>query len=190
MAVFKAGLFVGRMQHIHLMHQTIISTGLEYCDKFLVFVGSAQIGREDASELTSRNPFPAHVRIKLINEIYANEIKSGHLIVAPLDDLTHEDDHSAEWGRYLLDHAEEVLGQKLDYMCEGADENCKAWFSPDDRKGLVFHDTLRVENSISGTKLRNYLMNFDYDEWSKFTDPKIHRHFFELQNWVARANLI
>jgi bifunctional NMN adenylyltransferase/nudix hydrolase len=177
--MFKAGMFIGRMQHIHNLHEKLIRHGMNKCEKFLVFVGSAQIARDENNldGISLRNPFPVGMRIRLLEEIFSQEIKEGRLIVAPLDDLTTEDDISYEWGRYLLDNAEKVLGQKLDYMVYGNDESRAGWFSPEDIENIYMECIDRVEGTISATQLRKYLLEGDKENWMEYTNPAIHSYF-------------
>lgn len=175
MKKYKAGLFIGRMQHIHNLHERLIRRGLEQCDKLLVYVGCAQLGVTEP--LTERNPFPAEARMWLINTIFKQEIEEGRLVVAALNDMTDEEDSCAEWGRYLLDHAEKDLGLKIDYMVSGDDESRELWFSPEDMATIFIDKVERQEASISATELRGYITNRDRENWQKHVNPILYPLF-------------
>lgn len=172
---FKVGFVIGRFQTIHLGHEKMINKALELCSRVIVLVGSAQ------EEGTLRNPYSYETRADLINEIYENKPVS----VSFIDDMTHENDHSHEWGRYLLNRVSQVatdLGlPDPEVMIYGNDEERSLWFDPSDIENLNHVIIGRSDLSISATKNRDFMVRDNYWKWKQNTNPKIHEHFKELR---------
>ena len=161
MKVFNTGIIVGRFQHIHNGHEKIINIGRSLCETLLIFVGSA------GEKTSSRNPYDYEYRKKLIEMIYKEDIKKGNVIIKPLKDLENKDDLSPKWGEYVLNKATQVLGKCFD-------------------KNTVKNITeVLVDRNcfnISATKMRNYLLNDQKDEWKKYANEAIYSEYQNLKN--------
>ena len=121
--VYDSGLIVGRFQTFHKGHQSLVDAGLSLCDRILILIGSAQ------ESGTERNPFNIATRIDVIRSVYED---NKRVSVYALPDLTHEDDLSPEWGRYLLDQVDRYIYKAPELMIYGNDEARSRWFDVED----------------------------------------------------------
>lgn len=163
---FKLGFIIGRFQHIHLAHEKMITKGLQSCDKVLLLVGSSQ------EAFTKRNPFSLSTRMELIRATFPQEVMSGRLLLAHIEDMTHEGDNSHEWGDFLLKKVDMWkqhygVSHDVDCMIYGDDEERRGWFSKDSMKGVSHIVLSRSDEDISATKMRQHLLNGidSYTEW-------------------------
>ena len=170
---FELALVLGRYQHLHTGHQMIIEMARKISKKTLVLIGSSE------KSGTVRNPYTIQTRRKIIEKVYGNE---KDVIIAELKDLSDENNISFEWGRYLLDNVQKIVGRKPDLMIYGKDESRKGWFDENEIKDITELIVSRNKINISATKLREYLVNNDYDNWSKFVPKEIYNDYEELRN--------
>jgi nicotinamide-nucleotide adenylyltransferase len=182
MKPYDLGLFVGRFQHIHVGHEHVINTGFKLCDKILVLVGSAQ------ESGTMRNPFDYAIRRELIKRIYADEYAEGRLIIKSINDLTNENDITPSWGKYVLKNVQEYMGKLPDVMVYGNDDSRSGWFDKEDIKDMMEVIVPRSRIDISATKLRNLIIQGNYEIWQEFTNPAIHELFGELRDYLYETD--
>ena len=175
MSIFKTGVLLGRFQHIHIGHEKLINIGLKLCEKLLVFVGSAD------KNCTPRNPYDVLYRIKLIEKIYDEEIKSGKMIVLPINDITNENDLSPIWGEYVISKASEKLEQLPECIIYGKDKNIFKCFPKKVVKNITEILVDRNTLNISATEIREFLKNNDRTSWEKYTNVKIHNEYDNLR---------
>lgn len=173
--IFKYGLIVGRFQHIHIGHEKLINIGLKLCDKLLIFIGSAN------QEISSRNPYTYEYRKSLIEIIYKDEIESGKLIIAPLNDFEDSTILSPKWGEYVLESAKNIIGGYPNCIIYGKDKDIFKCFAKDTVKNLSEVYVDRNSLVISATKMREFLIEDNKEEWMKFADKKIHYKYDELK---------
>lgn len=168
---YDLAFLCGRFQLAHLGHQSLIDTALRMCDRILIFVGSAQ------EYGTERNPFDIETRIRMLKEIYPQD----NVIVKPLPDLSHEDDISPEWGKYVIEKIKLKVYKIPEMMIYGNDESRSGWFDPEDIKDMTEIIVPRSRLPISATMLRNAMIEDDTDTWFKYHDPKLHKFYDELR---------
>ena len=161
--VYDSGLIVGRFQTFHKGHQSLVDAGLSLCDRILILIGSAQ------ESGTERNPFNIATRIDVIRSVYA------------LPDLTHEDDLSPEWGRYLLDQVDRYIYKAPELMIYGNDEARSRWFDVEDIKDTAEFIIPRSRLPISATMLRDMMVRDERREWMKWVNPKLHKMYDRLR---------
>lgn len=160
--MFKLGFVLGRFQMLHLDHENMIRKALSVCDRVLLMVGSS------TESGTVRNPFNLHTRMNLIRRVFDEEIKDGKLLICHTDDMTHEEDHSYEWGDFLLRKIEMwkshyAITENVDCFIYGNDEERSSWFDPTTINGISH--LVIARNSRSATKIRNLMCKNDYSEW-------------------------
>ena len=179
--VFKFGIIVGRFQHIHIGHEKLIKIGLNLCEKLLIFIGSAN------QEASSRNPYSYEYRKSLFEIIYKDEIESGKIIIAPLDDFADSSLLTPEWGKYVLESARKKLNNYPDCIIYGKDKDIFKCFSKDTVKNIseVYVDRKTLE--ISATQIRKFLSEDNKSEWLKYTDKKIHDKYDELREILSKS---
>ncbi len=174
----EIGYIIGRFNHITVAHKRLIEIGLKITDKLLVLVGSAD------KEGTFRNPFNVNLRIQLIEEVFKEEVKTGKLIIAPLKDMTNENDIpiNGEWGRYILKEATNILGVKPNISIYGYEEKRKLWYIKEDLIGIEELVYMRDENSVSATKVRKFLFLNKKNGWMQNTPCQIHKYYDKLRD--------
>lgn len=178
--IFKYGLIVGRFQHIHIGHEKLINIGLKLCNKLLIFIGSA-------NQLPSeRNPYTYEYRKSLIEIIYKKEIEEGKIIIAPLNDWEDSTVLTPKWGEYVLDSAKKILGDYPNCIIYGKDKDIFKCFAKETVKNLSEVYVDRNSLLISATKMREYLLKDDIEEWKKFADNKIHFKYNELRQNLSK----
>ena len=170
---YDVALIVGRFQPFHNGHKSLVDTALKLCDRVLILVGSAQ------EYGTLRNPYSASTSIDVIRAIYGadNEI----VRVAELNDLTNENDITADWGRYVLDNVKMHIRKKPSLMVYGNDEFRSRWFDPEDITETAEIVIPRSRLPISATQLREALVRDDFDFYAKYTDEKEHKLYDRLR---------
>ncbi len=173
MKPYDVGLIVGRFQHFHIGHKSLVENAYKLCDRVLILVGSAQ------ESGTLRNPYLPSTRIDVIREIFGND--NSNLIVKELNDLTNENDINADWGRYVLKNVKRYIRKSPSLMVYGNDEFRSKWFDPDDITDTAELVIPRSRIPISATKLREALVKDDFEYWSKFVDDKTHKMYDRLR---------
>lgn len=176
MKVFNTGIIVGRFQHIHNGHEKIINIGRSLCETLLIFVGSV------GEKTSSRNPYDYEYRKKLIEMIYKEDIKKGNVIIKPLKDLENKNDLSPKWGEYVLNKATQVLGKRPECIIYGKDKDIFKCFDKNTVKNITEVLVDRNCFNISATKMRNYLLNDQKDEWEKYANEAIYSEYQNLKN--------
>lgn len=179
---FKYGFVVGRFQHLHIGHQKLIDSGLEITDKLLVFVDLAN------QPVGGKNPFTYEYRKSLIETVYKDEIEKGKLVIAPLNDYKSEIALTPKWGDYVLENAQNILGEKPKVIIYGKDKDIFRCFSKSAVDNLTELVVDRNTLDVSATKMRSLLKEDKKDEWMKFTDERIHYKYDELRQLLDIAN--
>lgn len=173
MKPYDIGLIVGRFQHFHIGHKSLVENAYKLCDRVLILVGSAQeFG-------TLRNPYPPSTRIDVIREIYGRD--NDNLIITELSDLTNENDITPDWGKYVLQNVRSHIRKAPSLMVYGNDEFRSRWFAPEDIMDTAELVIPRSRIPISATKLRDALVKDDFEYWSKFVDEKTHKMYDRLR---------
>ena len=181
MKPYDLGLVCGRFQHMHIGHEEVINTGFNFCERILVLVGSAQECH------TEKNPFDYYLRETIIKNIYPDEVLCKKIIVKPLKDMTNDPEHniSTKWGAYVLKHVKEYMSKAPDIMIYGNDEARSQWFDKEDIKDMMEIIVPRSKIKISATEMRKFLINNDFESWSKFANPNIHDKFEMLYDYLV-----
>ena len=171
---FRFGFVLGRFQQLHIGHEKMIELGLRLCDNLLVLVGSAQ------ERGTTRNPFPAELRIEMIREVFGDRV-----IAEPLSDYTNENDHCHAWGRYLLEAARAAGRERglptLDLMLTGDDEERERWFPAEELAALARLVLPRSAVPIRATDLRRAMLADDRAAWEQGVNARLHRYYDDLR---------
>ena len=167
MKEFKLGLVLGRFQIFHKGHESIIDTAIKNCEKVLIFIGSS-----DKSN-TYQNPFDYEFRKEVIKRIYNDE----NIIIAPLPDLGVG--NVPLWGKYVMDNAIKIVGMP-DCIIYGIEDKCETWYK--DYQNLAYIKVDRNDIDISSTKLKEIIINDDYDNYLKYVNPKIIDYYDVIKN--------
>lgn len=173
MKPYDIGLVVGRFQHFHIGHKSLVENAYKLCDRVLILVGSSQeFG-------TLRNPYPTSTRIDVIREIYGRD--NDNLIVKELPDLTNENDITPDWGKYVLKNVRTHIRKAPSLMVYGNDEFRSKWFAPEDIMDTAELVIPRSRIPISATLLRESLLKDDFEYWARFVDEKTHKMYDRLR---------
>lgn len=175
--LFETSLILGRFNHIHNGHIMLIEMSRKLSKKTLILIGSSD------KNGTLRNPYTINLRKKLIDKIYEDK---DDVIIAELADLTNENDISFEWGRYVLNNTEKIVGTKPDLMIYGKDESRKGWFEEKDVKNITELVVSRDKIKISATELRKHLVKNEFEKWSNFVPKEIHEDFNILREELLK----
>lgn len=170
--VYDTGLIVGRFQTFHMGHQKLVETALKLCDRVLILVGSSQ---ECGTE---RNPLSVATRMDMIRAVYPD---TDRVIIYPLADLTHENDITADWGRYVLSHVDRYIYKAPELMIYGNDEARSRWFDTDDIKDTSEFIINRGALPISATMLRELMVADNRKAWMQYVDPRLHKYYDRLR---------
>ena len=173
MKPYDVGLIVGRFQHFHIGHKSLVENAYKLCDRVLILVGSAQ------ESGTLRNPYLPSTRIDVIREIYGRD--NDILQVKELNDLTDENDITPDWGRYVLKNVKTHIRKAPSLMVYGNDEFRSKWFAPEDIEDTAELVIPRSKIPISATLLREALVKDNFEYWSKFVDEKTHKMYDRLR---------
>jgi len=173
MKPYDVGLVVGRFQHFHIGHRSLVENAFKLCDRVLILVGSAQ------ESGTLRNPYLPSTRIDVIREIYGHA--NSVLQVKELNDLTNENDITPDWGKYVLKNVKTHIRKEPSLMVYGNDEFRSRWFAPEDIENTAELVIPRSRIPISATMLRDALVRDDFEYWSRFVDDKTHKMYDRLR---------
>lgn len=175
------GVIVGRFQTFHNGHKYLIDKACEMYDTVLIIIGSSN------EYQTIKNPYNIIDRFEMINYCYADQIKSGKIIVAAIPDrLSYGDDTG--WGQYLMNHIVKILGYHPDAIIYGNDAERNLWFNKEILGGTkeVVIDRHFIE--ISATQVRNLMREGKRDEWEKVVPVQIHCLYEKLRKNLLRIN--
>ncbi len=178
----KTGFIIGRFQMPHKMHLELIKQGAQECENLIIIIGSAQ------ESGTLRNPFSSHFRAHMLKQS-CKDLLNVH--IRTLDDYTNEDDHSHDWGKYLLNAvrnwAIEISGSpEINLMVYGNDEYRQGWFADDDIKEIEHFIIDRQKVIISSTALRKIMVENDYKQWSQWVHPNIHSLYSKIRERLMK----
>lgn len=165
------GIVFGRYNDFHIGHESLVDVASDFCDRVLIVVGSSQ------EQGTERNPYSIATRMEMIREVYPDKNK---FIIRCLADMTHEDDVTPEWGKYVIAHVKEMAFKTPDLMVYGNDEARQRWF---DKSDISWMDIMipRSIIPISATMMREAMVKDDRDMWMKYHNPKLHKHYGRLR---------
>ena len=170
--VYDTGLIVGRFQTFHKGHQSLVETALKLCDRVIIFVGSSQ------ESGTERNPFNVATRMNVIRECYPDK---DRVQIYALPDLTHEDDVSVAWGKFVLENVDRYIYKAPEIMVYGNDEARSRWFDLNDIKNTAEFIIPRSRLPISATMLREMMVKDERKQWMEWVDPKLHKMYDSLR---------
>ena len=177
MSLFKNGLVIGRFQGITNAHVGLINLALGHCNNVVLFIGSA-------SECnTGRNPFSFQLRKEMIMRVFGNEIKTGLLTVAKIDDYSKADDHCHDWGRHIIAEYLKLVDEIPDFVIYGKEPVHTLWYPPklDNRMATLAVPRSRF-GDISATDLRWFVANNDLYNYKMIAPEQTFDMFDTLRN--------
>jgi nicotinamide mononucleotide adenylyltransferase len=184
---YRLAICSGRYQHIHLIHEFMIDTGLYLAEKVIVFIGEPNKSR------TVNNPFTFEERKELIELIYRKEILNDQLIIWPLADLKDLGLELHDWCEYMSSVTESIVKIKPDLIIEGPDKRAMKFFKTGDMNSISeFVVSENVWNGkenihIRGTTLRYFLKNDDFISWRHCVNEKIYNQYERLRKIILEC---
>lgn len=159
----KVGVFLSRMQPLHIGHLGIIEKALEENDKVIVIIGSKN------KKGTIRNPLDVTLRREILEEALEDKFGINYkdrIIVKELPDWSMETDIASniEWGRYLYYNIVSVSEQKKFSIYFSDDRSIiENWFDEElrNRINLRLFERQAMFQAVSSTKIRNAFLNND-----------------------------
>lgn len=178
----KVGVFLSRMQPLHIGHLGMIDKALVENDKLLILIGSANKSR------TIRNPIGIDLREQILKQaledIYG-KIYKEKIIIKRLPDWSSEDDvdSNLEWGRYLYYNiVSEVQNKEFTMYFSDEPEIIENWFQDETirkRINLKTYKRSDMFQGVSSTKIRNEFLN-NNKEYIEKSVPKAVIENFEI----------
>ena len=171
--LFKFGIVIGRFQTLHNGHREMIDYACKVCEKVGILIGSSQeFG-------TLKNPFTFEKRKQILQRIYGNKIE-----IYPLPDIGVG--NNSEWGKYVFKQIIYYFRKKPDVFISGKEERRASWFDSNEFKGVsrIFVDK---KIDISATKLREYLIAGNKEEWEKYVPEEIYYEYDIMRQIMLTA---
>jgi cytidyltransferase-like protein len=161
----KIGVFLARMQPLHIAHLDIIQKALSECEKVYVCLGSAN--KVDML----RNPFTIDFRKQILLEALIERVgvAATRVDVFEIPDWSYENDinETIEWGRYFYYNVVSRIQSKRFAIYYNDDPTIiKGWFDSEvkDYITLELLDRSLYYGGLSATKIRDAIIknNMEY----------------------------
>lgn len=181
----KVGVFLARMQPMHLAHIFMIEKALEENDKVLVVLGSSN------KKETLRNPLPFNIRKYFLKEYAINNFtmkQHDKLEVIELPDWGKENSHQEvdKWGEYLYYNVVARIKQKhFTIYYSDSPDFINSWFSH--RDDLIQNiDIKMIErselfNGLSATKVREAFEDNNKEYIEEFCPEVIIQNYHNIR---------
>ncbi len=170
---YKLGIIVGRFQTFHTGHEYMIDSAIRLCDRVGVFVGSSQ------ESGTLKNPFTYEARERILRKVFSDKID-----IFPLPDIGVG--NNSKWGDYVLKNVCDNYGEPPSLLVSGKEGRRLDWF--DSIMGLSVAE-LYVPKTIyiSATKMREHLINDDFESWKTYTSEVLWDDYDEFRETVINC---
>ncbi|MCI8620805.1 MAG: adenylyltransferase/cytidyltransferase family protein [Clostridia bacterium] len=186
----KIGVFLSRMQPLHIGHLGMIDKALSENDRVIILIGSANRENE------IRNP----LNIKLRKEILENALKEKYekslnekITIKELPDWTSEEDlkSNEEWGKYLYYNIVSVTIEKSFTIYFSDDKAIiEDWFQDKEiRKRIEIKTFERTElfENVSSTKIREAFLNNNKEYIEKSVPKAVLEKFEEIKEIIDKT---
>lgn len=186
----KYGVFLSRMQPLHIGHLGMINKALSENDKLLILIGSAN------KRGLPRNPIDIRVRRDILNETLEErftENDRNRIIIKELPDWSNEDDVASnlEWGRYLYYNIVSETGKKSFTMYFSDEpEIIEDWFQDTlirSRINIKFFERNSMFNGVSSTKIRKAFLKGDKEYIEKSVPKAVLRRYDEIKGFISEV---
>ena len=186
----KVGVFLSRMQPLHIGHLGIIDTILEENDILIILIGSKN------KSGTLRNPLDINLRREILEEALKEKYGQDYekrIIIAELPDWSMETDTSSnkEWGRYLYYNIVSKAEQK-NFSIYFSDEPqiIKDWFDEELMSRINFRLFERKDmfEGVSSTKIREAFLNNDKEYIEKSCPDAVLRRYDKIKGIIEEVN--
>ena len=178
----KVGVFLSRMQPLHIGHLGMIEKALSENDKVIILIGSAD------KKGGIRNQIPIDIRREILEETLKEKYERDYRIkIKNLPDWTEEDDilSNLEWGRYLYYNIAS-LSETKEFTMYFSDEReiIENWFQDETirkRINIKTYERKEMFEDVSSTKIRNAFLNNDKEYVEKSTPNAVIKRYEEIR---------
>lgn len=187
---YKHGVFLARMQPLHVAHIFLAEEALKECDTVHICLGSAN--KKDMI----RNPFTIEFRKQmligtLIDMGYGEDI-GERINVFELPDWSYENDvnDTISWGRYFYYNMVSRLEAKTFAMYYSDDSSIiHGWFDSEvkDRIVLRLFDRTKTYEGLSATRIREAIVADNRDYLERFMPQYVLNHLQPIKEHYTRV---
>ena len=186
----RVGVFLSRMQPLHIGHLGIIEKAMSENDKVIILIGS-----KNKSGMI-RNPLDIFLRRKILEE--ALEEKFGleykdKIIISELPDWSTETDieQNLEWGRYLYYNIISICEQKqFSIYFSDEKEIILGWFEDylKERIDFRFFERNKMFEAVSSTKIRQAFLDNDRTYIENSSPNAVLKRYDEIKMIIKNVN--
>lgn len=186
----STGVFLSRMQPLHIGHLGMIDKALSENDKVLIIIGSSN------KSFTIRNPIEITLRRIILEEgleeKYGKEY-SERITIIELPDWTTENDveGNLEWGRYLYYNVvSKCLKKDFTMYFSDEPEIIENWFQDGTIRNRINIKTFERKNmfeDVSSTRVRNAFLNNDKEYIEKSVPKAVYERFEEIKKIIDKV---
>lgn len=180
----KVGVFLSRMQPLHIGHLGMIDKALSENDKVIILIGSSN------KRGSVRNPLGVEIRREILEEAleekYGKEYRD-RIKVKELPDWSEETDIASnlEWGRYLYYNIVEISGEKnFSMYFSDEPEIIENWFQDEIIRPRIEIKTFErntMFEAVSSTKIRNAFLNGDKEYIKKSVADAVIKRYDKIK---------
>lgn len=185
----KIGVFLSRMQPLHIGHLGMIDKALSENDKVIILIGSSN------KRGTIRNPIGIEIRREILEEALKDKYgKQNKIKIKELPDWSEETDIASnlEWGRYLYYNIVEISGERnFSMYFSDKPEIIENWFQDEIIRPRIEIKTFERNNmfeAVSSTKIRNAFLNNDKEYIEKSVPNAVIKRFDEIKQILDEVN--
>ena len=186
----KIGVFLSRMQPLHIGHLGIIEKAISENDKVIIIIGSKnKFG-------TIRNPLDISLRREILQDSLFEKFGQDFedkFIISELADWSMETDikQNLEWGRYLYYNIVSICEKKT-FSIYFSDEReiIEGWFEDYLKTRIDFKlfERNKLFEAVSSTKIRQAFLENDKDYIEKSCPKAVLRRYDEIKRIIINVN--
>lgn len=183
----RVGVFLLRMQPLHIGHLGIIEKILEENDKVVILIGSKN------KKGTIRNPLDVKLRREILDETIIEKFGAQNkIVISELPDWSTETDVETytEWGRYLYYNIVSLAEQKTFSMYFSDEkEIIESWFEKyiRERINIVLFKRKEMFEAVSSTKIREAFVKEDKEYIIKSCPKAVLRRYDEIKKIIQEV---
>lgn len=185
----KIGVFLSRMQPLHIGHLGIIDKAISENDRIIILIGSKN------KRGTIRNPLDINIRRKILEEELEEKFGQAYkekIIISELPDWSMETDLSQnlEWGRYLYYNIVSLAEQK-NFSIYFSDEKeiIESWFENELKERIDFRlfERENMFEAVSSTKIRQAFLKDDREYIQKSCPNAVIRRYDDINKIIKEV---
>ncbi len=187
---YKSGVFLARMQPLHIAHLFLIEQAMKDCEEVWVVLGSSN--KHDML----RNPFTLEFRTEVLKEALSDsgyskeDIDRIHIFELPDWSLENDVNEPIIWGRYFYYNVVSRIQHKSFAMYYSDDSSIiKSWFDSEvkDHIHINLFNRAQVYEGLSATRIREAIINKNTDYLNKYCPKAILRRLDYLSEYYKKV---